>query len=66
MPINLETDLLGKYIERWLSTRPAGSHVTWDVLRQAGFDTLRAALRSRRWPLSRKRIRALFIGLIFY
>lgn len=39
VPINLETDLLGKYIERWLSTRPAGSHVTWDVLRQAGFDT---------------------------
>jgi len=41
-PVNLEFDLIGKYILRWLATReapaaPAPSGVTLETLRQAGF-----------------------------
>ena len=41
-PVNLEFDLIGKYILRWLESRepaagPAASGVTLDSLRQAGF-----------------------------
>lgn len=34
--VNLENDLIGKYVERLLGPRPAGG-VTWDFLKRAGF-----------------------------
>ena len=33
--LNLETDILGKHVRRYLESSPAG--LTWDKLRQAGF-----------------------------
>lgn len=35
--VNLEVDVLAKYVERLLAERPEGSGVTLDKLRQAGF-----------------------------
>jgi riboflavin synthase alpha subunit len=36
-PVNLETDILGKYILRYLSGRDAAGGLTWEDLRRAGF-----------------------------
>ncbi len=35
-PVNLEADILAKYVERLLGGRPEGG-ITWDLLAQAGF-----------------------------
>ncbi len=35
-PVNLEADILAKYVERLLGRRPEGA-VTWDLLAQSGF-----------------------------
>jgi riboflavin synthase len=36
-PVNVETDIIGKYVLRHAEARAAGSGVTMDVLRNAGF-----------------------------
>ncbi|HOW97857.1 MAG TPA: riboflavin synthase [Kiritimatiellia bacterium] len=36
-PVNIETDILGKYVKRLLSSGGGGSSVTMDSLRRAGF-----------------------------
>ena len=35
--VNLETDILGKYILRYLSGRDEAGGLTWEDLRNAGF-----------------------------
>ena len=35
--VNLETDLIGKYVFRWLEQNHAGAPITVDLLRKAGF-----------------------------
>lgn len=35
--VNLETDLIGKYVRRYLESGPGGSSLTMDKLRDAGF-----------------------------
>ncbi len=35
--VNLEADVLAKYVERLLKGRPQGDGVTWDLLARAGF-----------------------------
>ena len=35
--INLETDLIGKYVRATLASTPAPAPITWDKLRNAGF-----------------------------
>ena len=37
--VNLETDVLGKYVRRLLGRADGRGEVTWDTLRQAGFIT---------------------------
>lgn len=36
-PVNLETDLIGKYIFRWLEQKHSGAPITDEILRKAGF-----------------------------
>jgi len=36
-PVSIETDVLGKYVQSWLSKSEAHESVTWDKLREAGF-----------------------------
>lgn len=35
--VNLEVDVLGKYVERLLGGRPAGEGITWETLARSGF-----------------------------
>jgi riboflavin synthase len=35
--VNLETDMIGKYVQRFLQSAPASGGLTWDKLRDAGF-----------------------------
>jgi riboflavin synthase len=35
--INIENDLIGKYVERLLGPKPEGGGVTWDLLAKSGF-----------------------------
>ncbi len=36
--VNLETDIIGKHVRRWLETTRASTQLTMERLRQAGFD----------------------------
>ncbi len=36
-PVNLETDLIGKHVRRWMESEPSSSPLTLDRLHQAGF-----------------------------
>lgn len=35
--VNLETDLIGKHVRRYLETAPSAARLTWEQLRSAGF-----------------------------
>jgi len=35
--VNIETDILGRYIERFLHSSESGSHLTWEKLSRYGW-----------------------------